>query len=261
MRVLIRSSHATAARRVGGYTTVRVLVPQIPCPEGGMASKRLSSGASQPLLCVSHDLIAEPVLRVPGITWLSAMMRNLASGDDGSGRRSASTAQRGIQFTPLMWPVKSVGIRLRLLSRAVSATCTRRFSACSDTHVWRRLKIFPEQEDPYGIEPSCAKPREVALHFFFVEELPPAHRRSGRPIVDTQSESRRLRTHGSPAAQRSFVSRVRPEAPQYLLVHAQISVRHSLCGENDPRRACVRPIDRAHRGAAPQPWLRRGRLR
>jgi hypothetical protein len=60
-------------------------------------------------------------------------------------------------------------------------------------HGWRhllrhRLKIFPAQEEAYGVKASSADARKVPGDFGGIEAAPPGHRAADRPVIDAKTK-------------------------------------------------------------------------
>jgi len=52
----------------------------------------------------------------------------------------------------------------------------------------RRLKIFPAQEEAYGVKASSADTRKVLGDFGSIEVALPVHRAADRPVIDAKTK-------------------------------------------------------------------------
>ena len=176
----LRESHSRAAERSGGRTQFEFSLPRSHAQSAGWpASAAAASPASHacarasPGPCTSCEAL--PATCPPATT------RNRGS--------PVCAAQRpdGIQFTPLMWPVKSVGMMRHPGRSARSATATRRSSMAAST------RSAPAGSPPRSGRPGPSRSRSPRSDrgrrdLRRVEGLPPAHRRPRRPVVDAQPE-------------------------------------------------------------------------
>ena len=123
----MRASHARADARLGGMTQFELSLPR---SHASSAAWPASAAAASPAssACASRTSGSVYQLRSPACTTLPPeTTRKRASPSE------PPSAHGGIQFTPLMWPVKSVGTSASPSSPARSATATSRSSIARST--------------------------------------------------------------------------------------------------------------------------------
>jgi hypothetical protein len=154
MASVTRKSHSRARALSGGTTQFEFSFPRSNahsalCPASAPATSRASVDCARTIDASEYQLARrDAVTRPPETT------RNRSS------LASSPRAHKGIQFTPLMWPVKSVGMTESPAVLASSRVETRRSTIVESTEVGRDLRR--------------------------VECTPPAHRRPSRPIIDAE---------------------------------------------------------------------------